>query len=187
MSKTESAMKALGTLAPNFSLLDIPTQQPVSLKEAMGSRATVIVFMCNHCPYVQHILPELPQVAQDFLPLGVRFIAINANDAQQYPEDAPEHMRILARDYDFRFPYLFDETQEVAKAYGAQCTPDFFVYDDALHLVYRGQFDDSRPGNKYPVNGASLRQALTCITQQQPIPEPQKPSIGCNIKWKSLG
>ena len=184
MAKTASAMNPLGTVAPDFTLPDPCSNQLISLHKAAGSVATVIVFMCNHCPFVKHILPELPRLIHDFSEKGVKLIAINANDVATYPDDAPEHMKALALDNQFTFPYLFDETQTVARAYDARCTPDFFVYDKQLRLVYRGQLDDARPGLALPVNGESLRQALTCLIENKPLSEPQKPSLGCNIKWK---
>ncbi len=184
MAKTASAMNPLGSIAPDFTLPDPCYNTLISLQKVAGSVATVIVFMCNHCPFVKHILPELPRLANDFADKGVRLIAINANDVGTYPDDAPEHMKALALDYRFTFPYLFDETQTVAHAYDARCTPDFFVYDKQLRLVYRGQLDDARPGSELPVNGASLRHALMCLIENKPVTESQKPSLGCNIKWK---
>lgn len=184
MAKTESSMLPLGTVAPSFSLPDTISGKTLSLIDLAGTTATIIVFMCNHCPYVHHIQPELPRLAQDFAPLGVSLIAINANDVEHYPDDAPEKMTLTADQNGFCFPYLYDETQEVARAYDARCTPDFFVFDKHLQLVYRGQLDDARVGSSTPVTGASIRHALNCLIQNQPIPSEQKPSLGCNIKWK---
>lgn len=184
MAKTESAMLALGTTAPSFALIDVVSQKLVTLEKAKGKVATIIAFICNHCPYVKHIQEELPRLANDFSKLGVAMIAINANDVSQYPDDSPEQMRITAQSLGFPFPYLYDETQEVALAYQARCTPDFFVFDHHLELVYRGQLDDARPANASPVNGASIREALQALINKKPIPVLQKPSLGCNIKWK---
>ena len=184
MSKTESAMLALGTTAPSFALMDVSTQRITTLEKHTGRVATIIAFLCNHCPYVKHINHELPKLAADFAPKGVSMIAINANDVSQYPDDAPINMQIIAKEIGYNFPYLYDETQEVALAYQARCTPDFFVFDDQLKLVYRGQLDDSRPGNHIPVSGDSIRQALTALLNKEPVSALQKPSLGCNIKWK---
>lgn len=142
------------------------------------------MFICNHCPYVKHVNKELTRLANDYLPKGVNFIAINSNDVENYPDDSPENMKKTALAEGYPFPYLFDETQEVAKAYQAACTPDFFVFDANLVLVYRGQLDDSRPGNQVEVTGNSIRKALDSLLADQPIKFEQKPSLGCNIKWK---
>ncbi len=185
MSKTYSAMHALGTPAPEFILPDVThNNAPVSLATQQLYQATVILFICNHCPYVKHINHELIRLAQTYIPQQVRFIAINSNDIESYPDDSPEKMQITATQLGYPFPYLFDETQEVAKAYGATCTPDFFVFDNTMHLVYRGQLDASRPGNSMPTDGHCIRAALDNLINQQPIDEQQKPSMGCNIKWK---
>ncbi len=184
MVKTLSSMLPLGTYAPQFSLLDPLSGKTVSLNEPKKSLATVIMFICNHCPYVKHVNKELPRLANDYINKGVRFIAINSNNAEDYPDDSPEHMKATATQQGYPFPYLFDETQEVARAYQAACTPDFFVFDKNMMLAYRGQLDDSRPGNKIKVNGNSIRMALDCLLADKPVPEHQIPSIGCNIKWK---
>lgn len=184
MAKTESTMLALGTQAPSFSLVDTVSGKTVSLAQADNPTATVIMFICNHCPYVRHINTELSRLANDYMSRNVRFIAINSNDTMRYPDDAPDKMRQTALEEKYPFPYLFDETQEVAKAYQAACTPDFFIFNNELTLVYRGQLDDSRPGNQIPPNGSSVRTALDCIINNNAIPALQKPSIGCNIKWK---
>lgn len=183
MAKMHSAMLPLGTLAPLFALQDVRTQQLITLDTHKGSLATVIAFICNHCPYVKHINQELPQLAQDYASKGVTFIAINANDASQYPDDSPENMKLVAEQLGYGFPYLYDETQEVARAYHAQCTPDFYVFDHQLQLVYRGQLDDSRIGNDKPVTGESIRKVLNNMIDDKPISDDQKPSIGCSIKW----
>lgn len=185
MAKTPSAMLPLGTDAPSFSLNDVVTNQQVRLESHKGRVGTVIFFICNHCPYVKHIIDELPKLARDYQDRGIQFIAINSNDVVRYPDDSPENMKKLAIEKNFPFVYLFDETQEVAKAYQAQCTPDFYVFDHALRLVYRGQLDDSRLGNTLPVTGESIRLALDNLIEGQPISESQRPSLGCSIKWKA--
>jgi peroxiredoxin len=183
MAKTESSMLPLGTRAPDFHLKDVVSQNFISLA-SIQAPAYVIMFICNHCPYVKHINPALIQCANDYQSRGVQFIAINSNDVEQYPEDAPLNMQKVARELGYPFPYLFDETQEVARAYHAACTPDFFVFDHEFILVYRGQFDDARPGNGQNPNGQSLREALErLLAHQAPLPH-QKPSLGCNIKWR---
>jgi peroxiredoxin len=184
MSKTPSNMIALGTKAPLFSLENVITGTTVHLNEQVQYKATVICFICNHCPYVKHLNKELTQLANDFIAKGIQFFAINSNDIEAYPDDSPEQMKQTAQEEHYPFPYLFDATQEVAKAYRAACTPDFFVFDDKLSLIYRGQFDDSRPGNAIPVTGESLRHALDCVLTNKAQDVLQKPSLGCNIKWK---
>lgn len=184
MVKTLSSMLPLGTYAPQFSLLEPSSGKTISLNNDEKSLATVIMFICNHCPYVKHINKELPRLANDYMHKGVRFIAINSNNVEDYPDDSPENMRNTALQQGYPFPYLFDETQEVARAYQAACTPDFFVFDKQMMLAYRGQLDDSRPGNKIKVNGNSIRMALDCLLANKPVPDHQIPSIGCNIKWK---
>ena len=185
MAKTPSNnMLSLGTDAPEFTLLDVISGHKLSLKKLKGTDATVIMFICNHCPYVKHVNKELTRLANDYLSPKVGFIAINSNDIAAYPDDSPENMKKTAQVENYPFPYLFDETQEVAKAYKAACTPDFYLFDAELKLVYHGQLDDSRPGNAFPPNGDSIRQALDCLLSQQPIDVQQKPSLGCNIKWK---
>ncbi len=185
MAKTPSTMLALGTLAPHFSLHDVISGKNISLTESSAHPATVIMFICNHCPYVKHASSQLSVLANDYMRKNVRFYAINSNDINNYPDDSPENMKRFALDEAFPFPYLFDETQEVARAYQAACTPDFFVFDKSLSLVYRGQLDDSRPGNHIPLSGNSIRIALDCILSGKSVPEVQKPSMGCNIKWKN--
>ncbi|CZG90455.1 AhpC/TSA family [Legionella pneumophila] len=184
MARTLSNMLPLGTVAPHFELLDVVSGSKVKLRETPRYVATVIMFICNHCPFVKHINNELTQLANDYIPQGIRFLAINSNNVESYPDDSPENMIQTAKVHQYPFPYLFDETQEVAKAYNAACTPDFFVFDSDLSLVYRGQLDDSRPGNGIPVTGNSIRQALDCLLNNKPLDFEQKPSIGCNIKWK---
>ena len=187
MAKTPSTMLPLGTQAPGFSLTDVTTDTPVSLHTSDSQPiATVICFICNHCPYVKYINQALTQLANDYIPRNIRFIAINANDTDIYPDDSPENMKITAEKEGYPFPYLFDETQEVAKAYRAACTPDFFVFDTNLKLTYRGQLDDARPGNNITPTGESIRNALDYLIRGETVPyDNQKPSIGCNIKWRS--
>jgi peroxiredoxin len=177
-------MLALGTQAPDFKLLDTITGKLYSLKDSQGSKAIVIMFICNHCPYVKHVMHELVQLANDYQAKGISFVAISANDVIAYPEDAPEKMAQLAKQLGFTFPYLYDETQKTAKAYHATCTPDFFVYDKNFSCVYRGQLDGSRPGNKITVSGKDIRSALDNILRDKPVNPQQIPSMGCNIKWK---
>lgn len=174
----------LGTKAPDFKLLDTVTGKPYDLKETKDSKATVIMFICNHCPYVKHVIHGLVKLARDYQSKGIAFIAINANDATAYPEDDPKKMTQLAKQLGFSFPYLYDETQSIAKAYQAACTPDFFIFNKDLLCVYRGQLDGSRPGNKIPVTGKDIRSALDHILQGKPVSPQQQPSMGCNIKWK---
>lgn len=185
MVKTNSTMLPLGTQAPDFTLRDVISGQLVRLHQNTPEVATVIFFICNHCPYVKHINSELTRLAHDYQSSQVRFIAINSNDADAYPDDAPEKMFETAKVHHYPFPYLFDETQEVAKAYQAACTPDFFIFDKALLLVYRGQFDESRPGGELKPDGSSVRAALDALLQDRLVPETQKPSVGCNIKWRA--
>jgi peroxiredoxin len=177
-------MFPLGEKAPSFSLTDTVSGRTVTLDELKSDVATVIMFICNHCPYVKHVQHQLVQLARDYMPKGVSFIAINANDPEQYPDDSPERMKEVAKELGYPFPYLFDETQEVARAYQAACTPDFYIFDRELRCVYRGQLDDSRPGNGIPVTGESIRSALDSLLAGEPVTVRQKPSIGCNIKWK---
>ena len=184
MALTPSNMLPLGTKAPHFKLLCAVTGKEFSLDELKSDKATVVMFICNHCPYVKHVQRGLVELANDYMPKGISFIAINSNDAEKYTEDSPANMKSVALNLGYHFPYLFDETQEVARAYAAACTPDFYVFDAALKLVYRGQMDDSRPGNGKPVTGRNIREALDRILKGEPVGEDQVPSIGCNIKWK---
>ena len=184
MARVPSTMVALGTKAPSFTLPDTVSGKHISLMDAKGIVGTVIMFICNHCPFVKHINQELVKLANDYKEKGIGFVAINANDVLNYPEDAPDLMSETARQLNYPFPYLYDESQEIAKAYDAACTPDFFIYDRNLQLVYRGQLDDSRPGNEIPVTGKDIRHALDCLVNKQPVPQEQRASIGCNIKWK---
>jgi thiol-disulfide isomerase/thioredoxin len=185
MARTPSTMVALGTKAPDFILPDTVSGKNVSLENVKGEIATVIMFICNHCPFVKHINEELVKLANEYKDKKIGFAAINSNDVIKHPDDSPDLMKVMAKQLQYPFPYLYDESQEVAKAYNAACTPDFFIYDEELQLVYRGQLDDSRPGNDIPVTGKDIRHALDCLINDQPVPELQRPSIGCNIKWKT--
>ena len=185
MALTPSNMLPLGTTAPDFNLVNTVDDQHISLKEAKGANGTLIMFICNHCPFVKHVNSELSRLAKDYLNKGVKCIAISSNDVENYPDDAPHLMKENAITHDFIFPYLYDESQDVAKAYDAACTPDFYIFDKDLKLTYRGQLDDSRPGNDKPVTGKDIREALDAMIKGSNISEVQKPSIGCNIKWKS--
>lgn len=184
MAATPSNMMPLGTLAPAFRLPEVVTGKTVTLQELKSKVATLIMFICNHCPFVKHVQGELVKLALDYQPKGVSVIAINSNDVVNYPEDSPEKMKEVAQQYAYSFPYLYDETQEVAKAYQAACTPDFYLFDKDLKCVYRGQLDDARPKNDVPVTGKDIRAALEMLLAGQPVSPNQKPSIGCNIKWK---
>jgi peroxiredoxin len=177
-------MLPLGTKAPHFRLPD-PSGKWVSLDDFKGAPALLVVFICNHCPYVKHIRSRFAEVANEYQKRGVGIIAINSNDVQNFPEDSPEKMAEEIRNVGYRFPYLYDESQEVARAYQAACTPDFYLFDKDQRLVYRGQFDSSRPKNDQPVTGGDLRAALDAVLKGQPVSTDQKPSIGCNIKWKT--
>jgi peroxiredoxin len=177
-------MLELGTQLPAFSLPDAVSGRMVSSTSISGKSGTLILFICNHCPFVKHVLKEIGRVARDASQMGVGVVAINSNDVQAYPDDSPEKMKELARSEGWTFPYLFDESQEAAKGFHAACTPDFFLFDSAGTLVYRGQLDDSRPGNDAPVSGKDLREAIDAVVRGKTVSAHQKPSIGCNIKWK---
>lgn len=183
MARTPSVMVDLGSKAPDFNLPDVVSGSRSSLQSLKGEKGTLVMFICNHCPFVVHVMDELIRIGNDYQNTGVSIVAISSNSTQTHPQDGPEHMGELAREKQFPFPYLFDESQEVAKDYDAACTPDFFLYDGELTCVYRGQLDDSRPGNEAPVNGKDLRAAIDCLLTGNPVSEDQKPSIGCNIKW----
>jgi peroxiredoxin len=178
-------MLELGTIARQFNLFNTVTGEFLSLDNAKGKNATVIMFICNHCPFVIHVNEQLVSVANDYSDQGVSFIGISSNDVRTHPQDGPAEMTVHARNVGYPFPYLYDETQDVAKAYDAACTPDIYVFNSDLELVYRGQLDDSRPGNGIPVTGQDLRHALDCVLNERENTAVQKPSIGCNIKWKS--
>lgn len=184
MALTYSSTMPLGTSAPAFSLPDTVSGKTISLKELPSAAATVIVFMCNHCPYVKHLETEMVKVMNFYRSKGVNVLAISANDVEQYPEDSPEKMQKLAKDLGFNFPYLYDESQKTAKAYGAECTPEFYIFDKNLQCAYHGRFDDSTPGNHIPVTGNEFKAALDAVLMGEAARQPQLPSMGCNIKWK---
>ena len=177
-------MLPLGTKAPDFSLYNTLSGDEVSLEQVRGIKGTVVMFICNHCPFVIHVNAELVRLAETYQKQGIGFVSISSNDVVNYPQDAPHLMKENAEKLGYPFPYLYDETQEVARAYDAACTPDFYLFNDSLSLVYRGQLDDSRPGNGIPVTGADLRRAMDQLLDGKEVSKDQKPSIGCNIKWK---
>lgn len=185
MPRTASTMLPLGTAAANFSLFDVVSGQTITLQSFADRTALLVIFASPHCPFVQHVADELAKLEQDYRSQGLGMVAISANDPIAYPDDAPEQIRRFAIEQGFTFPFAFDETQAVAKAYQAACTPDFFLFDADRQLVYRGQLDDSRPGNQIPVTGQDLRQAIEATLANRPVDPDQKPSIGCNIKWKA--
>lgn len=184
MALTPSTMVSLGSKAPEFSLPDAVSGEVVSLSDVKSDVANLIMFICNHCPYVKHIQDELAKLGKDYSEKGVNVVAISSNDVINYPEDSPEKMKMVASQVGYTFPYLYDETQEVARQYDAACTPDFFLYDGSLELVYRGQLDESRPENGKPVTGKDLRVALDAVIAGDKVSPDQKPSMGCNIKWR---
>ena len=177
-------MKELGAMAPDFRLPDVVTGTMVSKDTVKGPKGLLVMFICRHCPFVKHVQDELARIGRDYQGRGVGIVAISANDVTSHPEDSPTKLAYQARELDFAFPYLFDESQDVARAYDAQCTPDFFLYDANSTLVYRGQLDDSRPGNGIPVTGGDLRDALDAVIAGTPVSSEQRASIGCNIKWR---
>ncbi len=183
MARTESTMLELGTQAPDFSLPDTNGKQ-TRLADFNDAKGLLMVFMCNHCPFVIHLRDALAELATEYQAKGLAVVGINSNDASNYPADSPEKMAEEVATQGYTFPYLYDESQAMAKAYKAACTPDFFLFDGQHKLVYRGQFDDSRPGNDKPVNGADLRAAIDALLNGTAMPADQKPSLGCNIKWK---
>ena len=185
MARTPSNMLPLGTVAPEFSLTDTVTEKTLNLHSIKGEKGAVIMFICNHCPFVKHVNPEIVKLAREYQSKGIGFIAISSNDVDNYPQDAPHLMKKTAKEEGYTFPYLYDETQEVAKAYDAACTPDFYLFNEDLELVYRGQLDDSRPENGIPLTGLDLRNAIDALLNGRVINPIQKPSIGCNIKWKA--
>ncbi len=184
MGLTESTMLGLGTPAPEFLLPDALSGHTISLGEFAGKKGLLVMFLCPHCPFVKHIQPGLAALAKDYAGSALAMLAISSNDVAQYPEDGPDGLRQMAAELGFTFPYCFDESQETAKAYRAACTPDFFLFDGNNRLVYRGQFDASRPSNSAPVDGSDLRAAIEAVLSDRAVSEEQKPSIGCNIKWK---
>jgi len=179
-----STMLELGTEAPHFSLPDTVSGRWYSLDDFKGNRALLVMFICNHCPYVKHLRSALIQYGEDYMPKGVGVVAISSNDVNEYPEDSPEQMKKIAEEYGYPFPYLFDESQEVARSYRAACTPDFYLFNEKLELAYRGRFDASTPKNGKPITGKDLREATDFVLEGLEVPEEQIPSIGCNIKWK---
>ncbi len=183
MVETASTMLPLGTRAPDFCLVDTNGQE-VSLSDFPEAQAYLVIFMCNHCPFVRHIRAQLAELASEYQDKGVAIVGINSNDVEEFPEDSPESMADEVSEVGYTFPYLFDETQEVAKGYRAACTPDFFLFDAKRRLVYRGQFDNSRPDNDIPVTGADLRAAMDGVLAGREVPSEQKPGLGCNIKWQ---
>lgn len=184
MAYTESTMLPLGTKAPHFALPDTVSEKIVSLNDIISDKATVVMFLCNHCPYVVHVNPEISRLAREYQAIGVSFVGISSNDAVKYPDDAPDKMKETAVQAGYTFPYLYDESQEVARAYDAACTPDFYVFDGNCRLVYRGRLDRSRPANQEPLDGHDLRAALDAVLEGRAVDEKQYPSGGCNIKWK---
>jgi peroxiredoxin len=184
MSATPSTMLELGTKAPDFELPDTVSGDRISLEDFEESKALLIIFMCNHCPYVKNIKEGLVELANDYDEEELGIVAISSNDVENYPQDSPEKMAEDAKNFGYPFPYLYDEIQEVAKDYKAACTPDLFLFNEERELVYRGQFDDSRPGNDKPVTGNDLREAIDLLLEEGKIVEEQTPSMGCNIKWK---
>ncbi|MGI9453087.1 MAG: thioredoxin family protein [Pirellulales bacterium] len=183
MVRTPSTMLPLGTEAEDFSLTNIDGRT-LSFADVAGERGTVLMFICNHCPFVKHVANELAAIGYEYMPKGVGMVAINSNDVAAHPADSPEQMIHESEQRGYSFPYLFDETQEVAKTYGAACTPDFYLFDGNHKLVYRGQLDGSRPDSGVPVTGEDLRKAIDALLESRPLPQPQHPSIGCNIKWR---
>jgi peroxiredoxin len=183
MAATPSNMLPLGTRAPHFALPDTEGRV-VSLDDARGAPALLVMFVCNHCPYVVHLRDALADLGREYASRGVAIVAISSNDAERYPQDGPDAMRHTREAWGWDFPYLYDETQDVARAYRAACTPDLFLFDAELRLIYRGQFDDSRPSNGVPITGRDLRSALDAVLEARPVSEEQRPSIGCSIKWK---
>ena len=184
MVLTYSTMLALGTEAPDFSLMDVVSGRPVSLQTFAGKKAFLVMFICRHCPYVQHVKSELARLGKDYAGKDIGVVAVSSNDGDSYPEDMPESLKEMAEELGLSFPFCYDETQQVAKKYTAACTPDFFLFDENKKLVYRGQLDDSRPGNGIPLTGKDMRAAIDSPLKGKPVSIIQKPSIGCNIKWK---
>jgi len=184
MALTPSTMLPLGTSAPLFVLNDVVSNKTIKFRELIGLKGTLVMFICNHCPFVKHINEELSRLGRDYQDKGIGLVAISSNDVNNYPEDKPDLLRSQAEEFGFNFPYLYDESQEVARAYDAACTPDFFLFNDKNQLVYRGQLDDSRPGNGIAVTGKDLRTAMDSLLTGTALSQVQKPSIGCNIKWK---
>ncbi|MFZ1808515.1 MAG: thioredoxin family protein [Cyclobacteriaceae bacterium] len=184
MARIPSTMIPLGTRAPEFTLPDTISGKELSLNDVKGEKGTLVMFICNHCPFVVHVNEQLVRLGNDYQPNGIKLVAISANDVTSHPEDSPEKMAMVAKKLGYPFPYLYDKTQEIAKAYDAACTPDFFLFDAELRLVYRGQLDGARPGNDVPVTGIDLREAMDALLYGEEITQDQKPSMGCNVKWR---
>ncbi|MGA2182857.1 MAG: thioredoxin family protein [Bryobacteraceae bacterium] len=184
MALTESTMLALGTPAPDFHLPDLISGKTIGLSDLSGTKALLVMFICRHCPYVQHVRGELARLGADYTEKSLRIVAVSSNDAATYPDDAPDSLRAMATELGFNFPFLYDETQQTARDYSAACTPDFFLFDEARRLAYRGQLDDSRPGNGKPLTGRDLRAAIDTLLRGETVDPNQRPSVGCNIKWK---
>lgn len=184
MSLTESTMMELGTKVPDFDLYDVVSGKSVKPSDFKGQAGLLVIFLCRHCPYVKHIQGELPKLGKDYSSKGIAIVAISSNDPETHPEDSPESLRQMALELKLNFPLCFDVTQKVAKAFKAACTPEFYLFDDDRKLVYRGQLDDSRPGNGKPVDGHSLREAMDSLLEGKSVDSRQKPGIGCNIKWR---
>ena len=184
MARTPSTMLSLGTKAFDFNLPDTVSGKTISLHDFDGCQGLLVIFLCQHCPFVIHVKPELAKLGQDYIPKSIGIVAISSNDVANYPDDSPEKLKSMAEEYGFNFPVCYDESQEVAKVFQAACTPDFYLFDRNFDLVYRGQFDDSRPSLDIPVTGHDLRNAIEALLANQPISQEQKPSLGCNIKWK---
>ena len=184
MALTPSTMVALGTPAPAFSLPEVVTGKTISLDTFRGKKALLVMFICLHCPYVQHVKDELAKIGMDYAAKDVGIVAISSNDAENYPDDSPVQLKAMAQELEFTFPFCYDGSQKIAKAYSAACTPDFFLFDRDYKLVYSGQLDESRPGNGKPVTGRDLRKAIDAVLSDRPVDTAQRPSMGCNIKWK---
>lgn len=177
-------MLPLGTVAPDFELPDTVSGETIKLDDVVTQKGAVVMFICNHCPYVLHVNEEIVRLAKEYQEKGLGFVGISSNDVERYPADGPEKMQVLAKDVGYTFPYLYDESQAIAKAYDAACTPDFYVFDGEKKLAYRGRLDDSRPGNGVPLSGKDLRAAIDAVLEGKPVDDKQYPSAGCNIKWK---
>ena len=184
MAKTASTMLELGTSAPDFQLPDVVSGDTIALSTFAGKKALLVIFLCEHCPFVKHVQDELANLGKEYVSQNVGIVAISSNDVEKYPDDAPDRLKAMAKTLGFQFPVCYDESQAIAKAYTAACTPDFFLFDGDFKLAYRGQLDDSRPGNDKPVTGKDLRAAIEALLADRAIEADQKPSIGCNIKWK---
>ncbi len=186
MSRTESTMLPLGTPAPVFQLPDVVSGSTVGLEQASGRKALLIMFICRHCPYVRHVQGELAKLGREYVEKSLGIVAISSNDAGAYPDDSPENLKKMALELGFPFPFCYDESQDVARAFTAACTPDFFLFDGDLRLVYRGRLDASNPRNGIPITGEDLRAAIDALLDDRPVNKDQRPSLGCNIKWRNV-